>query len=158
MTAMKLNGLNNRSQLLADPLACLAYGAYVRASRNALGLNQTVFARLLGVSRPTVVRLERGASPLRLALCYAATDVLSSLGVTSANIEDFEVSNPKPARIFSSVEFAKLLQITRLLEEQADPERGVFDMLGSNFRPPLIDEPLRSRSQEGKAATKKPEI
>lgn len=148
---MRLNGLNDKARLLSDSYACVAYGAYVRASRSALGINQTLFAEMVGVSRPTIVRLEQGLAPLRLALCLAASDLLAKLGAESANIEDFEVSNPKPARLFSSVEFAKVLLIKELLESEIEPAQFIVKILGESFRPPLAGMPLRRPSKSNQS-------
>ena len=88
---------SSQSKQIVDPDMCAAYGAVVRAGRNALGLSQNGLAAILGVHRTTLVRLEQGTPPLRRGLCVTAVDVLKKAGVASdmlssqLNLGKFEI-------------------------------------------------------------------
>jgi putative transcriptional regulator len=55
------------------------YESHVREHRQRLGLSQEALARQLGVSRQTVVNIERGLSEPRVLLAIA---IAAALGVT----------------------------------------------------------------------------
>ncbi len=55
------------------------YESHVREHRQRLGLSQEALARQLGVSRQTVVSIERGLSEPRVLLAIA---IAAALGVT----------------------------------------------------------------------------
>jgi putative transcriptional regulator len=55
------------------------YESHVREHRQRLGLSQETLARQLGVSRQTVVNIERGLSEPRVLLAIA---IAAALGVT----------------------------------------------------------------------------
>jgi DNA-binding XRE family transcriptional regulator len=55
-----------------------AYESYVKEHRQRLGLSQEALARELGVSRQTIVNIERGLSEPRVLLAIA---LAAALGV-----------------------------------------------------------------------------
>jgi DNA-binding XRE family transcriptional regulator len=97
------------AKLLYDPDHCLLYGAEVRAARGVLGLSQSELADMLGVTRTTVLRLEKGIAPLRLALCESAVDTLKKAGVSSNAMDEIRYTMGVPHSLDISVNFFKLL-------------------------------------------------
>ena len=57
---------------------CVAYESHVREYRERKGLSQESLARQLGVTRQTVVNLERGENEPRLFLALAVATVLGA--------------------------------------------------------------------------------
>ena len=81
-----MSEIADASKQIHDPDVCLAFGAYVRAARNALSLSQTALAEMLGVHRTTLVRLEKGSPPLKRGLCVSAVAFLTKAGVSCNGI------------------------------------------------------------------------
>lgn len=135
------------NKLIHDPDECLVIGAFVRAGRNALGLSQTALAHMLGVHRTTILRLEKGAAPLKRGLCETAVDVLGKVGVTDAAQQE---RHPKgtsghPRDIQMTVAFDALRRAQRVIESgEAESEFGRL-LLGEDFVPPLEEKPLRKK-------------
>ncbi|MCG7598634.1 helix-turn-helix domain-containing protein [Halomonas sp. McH1-25] len=54
----------------------------MRAVRSAMGLNQAQFAELIGVSKPTIARIETLELPMRFEIYAKTLKILKKLGVT----------------------------------------------------------------------------
>lgn len=130
-----------------DSDTCAAVGCYVRAARSALGLNQATLAELLGVNRTTLLRLEKGAAPLRLALCLSAIEVLSQLGAKSESIENIVLGVTKVEETLPlMIDFESMQAIQIAVEAQNDKyQQGIASLLGDDFVPPLLQTPLRRK-------------
>lgn len=130
-----------------DSDTCAAVGCYVRAARSALGLNQATLAELLGVNRTTLLRLEKGAAPLRLALCLSAIEVLSQLGAKSESIEAIVLGLIKVQETLPLViDFESMRATQAAAEGQVDKyQQGIASLLGDDFVPPLLQTPLRRK-------------
>jgi len=134
-------------KLIQDSDVCKAIGCYVRASRNALGLNQLKLAQLLGVNRTTLLRLEKGNPPFRFALCLTAIEVLGALGVRSSQIEELVAGR---GRVGKTIELTVNFEAMKLTQEMAEQEsvannKGIAALLGEEYVPPLVTRPLRKK-------------
>lgn len=131
------------SKLLYDPDHCILYGAFVRAARGALGLSQAELAAMLGVTRTTVVRLEQGIAPLRLALCESAVDTLKAAGVSSTAMDQLRHEIGVPTSLDVSINFFKLLNNFLKLPRDAETAKKLESLFGSSYIPTLYRKPLR---------------
>jgi len=134
-------------KLIQDSDVCKAIGCYVRASRNALGLNQLKLAQLLGVNRTTLLRLEKGNGPLRFALCLTAVEVLGALGARSIQIEELLAGR---AGVGETIDLTVNFEAMKLTQEMAEREaaennKGIASLLGEEYIPPLVVRPLRKK-------------
>lgn len=130
------------SKLLHDLDQCSIFGGFTRAARNALNLSQEDLAAMLGITRSTLVRLEKGEAPLKLALCNTLLNVLAKAGVSSEAMNTL-IDNPGvPA---SSIDI--LINVKPLLwsvkSTGADTQDKTKHLLGSKHIPPLEKTPLR---------------
>ena len=133
-------------KLLVDPDACKAIGCFVRSARNALSLSQNTFSELLGVNRTTLLRLEKGACPLRTALCVSALHVLGRLGARSELIERAVFQQ---GQVVETIDLLIDFEAMKRRQELTDlPDREaerLFDLLGKAYVPPLAAHPLRKK-------------
>lgn len=134
---------------IQNPDQCRLYGAFVRGARAFLGLNQDEFAKMVGVERTTLIRLEKGEPPLKRHLCQSVIQVLAQAGIKSSDILDVLdglIINPV---ISIKIEYERLqaglfgLSKTSSFEEKQDA------LLGLEYRPPLVDQPLRVNKYRG---------
>lgn len=135
------------NKLIHDPDECLVIGAFVRAGRNALGLSQTALAHMLGVHRTTILRLEKGAAPLKRGLCETAIEVLGKAGVINAAPQQRDTQGRAGGArdIQMTVAFDSLRRAQRLIESgEAESDFGRL-LLGEDFVPPLEEKPLRKK-------------
>jgi DNA-binding XRE family transcriptional regulator len=135
-----------QSKQITDPDMCAAYGAVVRADRNALGISQNGLAAILGVHRTTLVRLEQGTPPLRRGLCLTAVDVLKKAGVACETLE-IQTGTGK----FNDGELLLTITADAVRKAQQGIE-GIIPsadlsahFLGDGFVPPLEEKPLRKK-------------
>ena len=122
-------------KLIQDSDVCKAIGCYVRASRNALGLNQLKLARLLGVNRTTLLRLEKGNAPLRFALCLTTVEVLGALGARSIQIEELLAGR---SRVGETIDLAVNFEAMKFIQDMAEQEaaknnKGITALLGEEY-------------------------
>jgi DNA-binding XRE family transcriptional regulator len=134
-------------KLIQDSDVCKAIGCYVRASRNALGLNQLKLAQLLGVNRTTLLRLEKGNAPLRFALCLTTVEVLGALGARSIQIEELLAGR---SRVGETIDLAVDFEAMKFIQDMAEQEaaknnKGITALLGEEYIPPLVVRPLRKK-------------
>jgi DNA-binding XRE family transcriptional regulator len=134
-------------KLIQDADVCKAIGCYVRASRNALGLNQLKLAQLLGVNRTTLLRLEKGTAPLRFALCLTAVEVLGALGARSVQIEELVAGRGGVGETIDLTVNFEAMKLTQEMAEQeaAENSKGITSLLGEEYIPPLVASPLRKK-------------
>lgn len=133
-------------KLIQDSDACKAIGCYVRAARNALSLSQRDVAELLGVNRTTLLRLEKGISPLRFALCLSAVKVLGRLGAESEQIENLVSGQGRVTdTIYFTVDFQAMKRSQALAEQEFAAQGGIASLLGEEYVPPLVLTPLRKK-------------
>lgn len=138
--------LQTAPKLIQDSDACKAIGCYVRAARNALSLSQSDLAEVLGVNRTTLLRLEKGISPLRFALCLSAVKVLGRLGAKSEQIENLVTEKGRVAdAIHFTVDFQAMKRSQALAEQQLAAQGGIASLLGEQYVPPLVITPLRKK-------------
>lgn len=135
----------NTLKLLLDPYQCLMYGAFIRASRMLLGVNQGDFAQFLGVTRPTLFRLENGVAPLKKSLCEAAVDLLKTAGIESKAMEEIRYLPGVPTSLDISVNYGVLLNTFLKLPRNAKAQAKVNALFGEGFVAPLKENPLRRR-------------
>lgn len=128
---------NPSSKLMHEHGECARCAAFVRGARSALGINQTLLAELLGVTRSTLVRLEKGTPPLRQALCEAAIEVLGQLGAKHNTGQDEFLS--------IAIDFNALDRVQRIMAEVTNEQECVFALMGMNFVAPLTVKPLRKK-------------
>lgn len=129
-------------KLLLDRQQCLAYAAYVRAARNALGLSQATLATMIGVTRSTLVRLEKGDPPLKTALCLAAVEVLQRLGVEAANLP---LAGAGGGPLQWTIDPAKLWHTHEVLQTTDVHQVIMGVLLGADYVPVLARKPLRRK-------------
>ena len=135
-----------QSKQITDPDMCAAYGAVVRAGRNALGMSQNGLAAMLGVHRTTLVRLEQGTPPLRRGLCLTAVDVLKKAGVaceTLAIQTGTGILNDGSLLLTISADAIKKAQ--QGIEGLISGDDLSAHFLGDGFVPPLEEKPLRKK-------------
>ena len=135
-----------QSKQITDPDMCAAYGAVVRAGRNALGMSQNGLAATLGVHRTTLVRLEQGTPPLRRGLCLTAVDVLKKAGVaceTLAIQTGTGILNDGSLLLTISADAIKKAQ--QGIEGLISGDDLSEHFLGDGFVPPLEEKPLRKK-------------
>lgn len=141
MTKTEKNSDN--SKLLHDIDQCSIFGGYTRAARNALNLSQDDLAAMLGVTRSTLVRLEKGQAPLKIALCSTLLEVLAKAGVRSDAMSTLMDGPGVPA---SSIDI--LINVKPLLWSVKSGGVNLKDktkhLLGTKHVPPLEKAPLRS--------------
>ncbi len=129
---------------------CLLYGAFVRGARCFLGLSQDEFAKMIGVERTTLLRLEKGESPLKSSLCQSAVEVLAKAGIASNDLLDLRDSASTPNTIVVSLDFEHLSKNFFGLTKSADIEEKMQALLGLGYRPPLSEQPLRVKKTDKK--------
>lgn len=135
----------NTLKLLIDPDHCLMYGAFIRASRNLLGLNQGDFAQFLGVTRATLFRLENGVAPLKKSLCEAAVDLLKTAGIESKAMDELRYTIGVPTTLDISVNYGTLLHAFSHLPRNAETQEKIRALFGERFVAPLKETPLRRK-------------
>lgn len=135
----------NTLKLLVDPDQCMMYASYIRASRTLLGLNQGDFAQFLGVTKPTLYRLENGVAPLRKSLCETAVDLLKTAGISSKEMDALRGTIGVPTNLDISVNLATLLDSFRRMPRDADTQKKLEAMFGEGFVAPLKEKPLRRK-------------
>ena len=129
-----------------DPDEGLAYGAFVRAGRTALGLSQTALATILGVHRTTLLRLEKGSPPLRRGLCESAVYVLGRAGVTCEVLQKGNFgSNGGTKDLQIMVIFDALKRAELVVTSGEDEKEFGRLLLGEGFIAPLQEKPLRRK-------------
>jgi DNA-binding XRE family transcriptional regulator len=133
-------------KLILDPDECLAFGAFVRAGRNALGISQNGLAAMLGVHRTTLVRMEKGLPPLRRGLCESAIVVFAKAGVTFSSST---VGDPNRAEEITEIKvtvlFESLRKAQRIIQSGNENTELLRQLLGEDFKPPLEEKPLRRK-------------
>ena len=133
-------------KLLVDPDACKAIGCYVRSARSALSVSQNTFSELLGVNRTTLLRLERGACPLKTALCVSALHVLERLGVRSELIEHVVFDQGQRVQFIDLlIDFGCMKRLHEVAGSPNPKGRRLVDVLGKAYVPPLANSPLRKK-------------
>jgi len=138
--------LLDRPKVLRDPDVCLMWGAFVSAARNAMGLSQNELAAIMGVTRPTIVRLEQGIAPLRTVLCVTAYEVFKEAGITSEAAKDLSTGlGGVPVKLDLSFEFHRLKMIRAKTIKPNTPEVKAKEIMGEDFVPPLEQMPLRRK-------------
>lgn len=126
------------SPMIRSPHACLAHGAIIRGTRAALGLTQEQLAYMIGVSPPTLLRLECGYSPIRKRLVAAAYEVLEMLGVQVAA----STPDDAPPEIAGVVDMRMVVNVEELRKQGAELDAITKALLGEDFIPPLDKKPL----------------
>jgi len=125
---------------------CAAYGAIVRAGRNALGISQNGLAAILGVHRTTLVRLEQGTPPLRRGLCLTAVDVLEKAGIACTNLEILTGTGSfNHGSLLMTISADAVRKAQQGIEGQMPSEDLSGHFLGDGFVPPLEEKPLRKK-------------
>ncbi len=143
---MCMDDLLNNSKQIHDPDVCLAYGAFVRAGRNALSLSQTTLAGMLGVHRTTLVRLEKGSPPLKRGLCISAVAVLAQAGVRCDELmKDFKSPDDINHVMHVTLKFNALRQSQKVIDQGLAEEDLVHSLVGNDFVAPLQEKPLRRK-------------
>ena len=134
------------SKQIHDPDVCLAFGAYVRAARNALSLSQTALAEMLGVHRTTLVRLEKGSPPLKRGLCVSAVAVLTKAGVSCNGLStDKRYAQEQDQTLIVEFKFSSLQKAQRAMEDGLSDSELPAILLGADFVAPLEAKPLRRK-------------
>jgi len=131
-------------KVIRDNDHCMIIGTLVRGIRNAIGISQIDLAQLLGVSRSTVLKLEQGRPPLKLALCQSAMEVFEEAGVQSLAMRDvILIGAGYPISIDFSIEFQHLRHLRHVLLKNPNSSGIGQLMLGDKFNPPHKTNPLR---------------
>jgi DNA-binding XRE family transcriptional regulator len=135
-----------QSKQITDPDLCAAYGAVVRAGRNALGMSQNGLAAALGVHRTTLVRLEQGSPPLRRGLCLSAVDVLKKAGVACEAPEIQTGAGPlNDGSLLITISADAVRKAQQGIEGLIPGDDLTAHFLGAGFLPPLEEKPLRKK-------------
>ncbi len=142
---MPMNDSSHIKQI-TDATLCASYGALVRAGRNALGISQNGLAALLGVHRTTLVRLEQGTPPLRTGLCNSALEVLRQAGVECDMPQTTALQyTTNGVGLHIHITAQAIAKAQQGMEEQMTAEALAAHFLGSAFKPPLTEKPLRKK-------------
>lgn len=135
-----------QSKQITDPDMCAAYGAVVRAGRNALGMSQNGLAAILGIHRTTLVRLEQGTPPLRRGLCLTAVDVLQKAGVACETLEiQTGTGRFKDGSLLLTISADAVKKAQQGIEGLIPRDDLSAHFLGNGFVPPLEEKPLRKK-------------
>ena len=141
-----MSEIADASKQIHDPDVCLAFGAYVRAARNALSLSQTALAEMLGVHRTTLVRLEKGSPPLKRGLCVSAVAVLTKAGVSCNGLStDKRYAQEQDQTLIVEFKFSSLQKAQRAMEDGLSDSELPAILLGADFVSPLEAKPLRRK-------------
>ena len=141
-----MSEIADASKQIRDPDVCLAFGAYVRAARNALSLSQTALAEMLGVHRTTLVRLEKGSPPLKRGLCVSAVAVLTKAGVSCNGLStDKRYAQEQDQTLMVEFKFSSLQKAQRAMEDGLSDSELPAILLGADFVAPLEAKPLRRK-------------
>jgi DNA-binding XRE family transcriptional regulator len=141
-----MSEIADASKQIHDPDVCLAFGAYVRAARNALSLSQTALAEMLGVHRTTLVRLEKGSPPLKRGLCVSAVAVLTKAGVSCNGLStDKRYAQEQDQTLIVEFKFSSLQKAQRAMEVGLSDSELPAILLGADFVAPLEAKPLRRK-------------
>ena len=141
-----MSEIADASKQIHDPDVCLAFGAYVRAARNALSLSQTALAEMLGVHRTTLVRLEKGSPPLKRGLCVSAVAVLTKAGVSCNGLStDKRYAQEQEQTLMVEFKFSSLQKAQRAMEDGLSDSELPAILLGADFVAPLEAKPLRRK-------------
>jgi DNA-binding XRE family transcriptional regulator len=141
-----MSEIADASKQIHDPDVCLAFGAYVRAARNALSLSQTALAEMLGVHRTTLVRLEKGSPPLKRGLCVSAVAVLTKAGVSCNGLStDKRYAQEQDQTLIVEFKFSSLQKAQRAMEDGLSDSELPAILLGADFVAPLEAKPLRRK-------------
>jgi DNA-binding XRE family transcriptional regulator len=141
-----MSEIADASKQIHDPDVCLAFGAYVRAARNALSLSQTALAEMLGVHRTTLVRLEKGSPPLKRGLCVSAVAVLTKAGVSCNGLStDKRYAQAQDQTLMVEFKFSSLQKAQRAMEDGLSDSELPAILLGADFVAPLEAKPLRRK-------------
>ena len=141
-----MSEIADASKQIHDPDVCLAFGAYVRAARNALSLSQTALAEMLGVHRTTLVRLEKGSPPLKRGLCVSAVAVLTKAGVSCNGLStDKRYAQEQDQTLMVEFKFSSLQKAQRAMEDGLSDSDLPAILLGADFVAPLEAKPLRRK-------------
>jgi DNA-binding XRE family transcriptional regulator len=141
-----MSEIADASKQIHDPDVCLAFGAYVRAARNALSLSQTALAEMLGVHRTTLVRLEKGSPPLKRGLCVSAVAVLTKAGVSCNGLStDKRYAQEQDQTLMVEFKFSSLQKAQRAMEDGLSDSELPAILLGADFVAPLEAKPLRRK-------------
>ena len=141
-----MSEIEDASKQIHDPDVCLAFGAYVRAARNALSLNQAALAEMLGVHRTTLVRLEKGSPPLKRGLCVSAVAVFTKAGVSCSGLStDKRYAQEQGQALIVEFKFSSLQKAQRAMEEGLSDSELPAILLGADFVAPLEVKPLRRK-------------
>lgn len=137
---------SRQSKQLSDPDLCAAYGAVVRAGRNALGISQNEMAAILGVHRTTLLRLEQGTAPLRTGLCLSALDVLKRAGVvcTTPGVQS-ALGTLGDEGLHLEISSESVRKAQQGIDGLVPADRLASHFLGERFVPPLEERPLRRK-------------
>jgi DNA-binding XRE family transcriptional regulator len=142
----EMSEIADASKQIHDPDVCLAFGAYVRAARNALSLSQTALAEMLGVHRTTLVRLEKGSPPLKRGLCVSAVAVLTKAGVSCNGLStDKRYAQEQDQTLIVEFKFSSLQKAQRAMEDGLSDSELPAILLGADFVAPLEAKPLRRK-------------
>lgn len=135
-----------QSKQITDPDICAAYGAVVRAGRNALGISQNGLAAILGIHRTTLVRLEQGSPPLRRGLCLTAVDVLKQAGV-ACETPEMQTGTGKfdEGGLLLTISADAVRKAQQGIEGLIPSQDLSTHFLGDGFVPPLEEKPLRKK-------------
>ena len=135
-----------QSKQITDPDMCAAYGAVVRAGRNALGMSQNGLAAILGVHRTTLVRLEQGTPPLRRGLCLTAVDVLKKAGVACETLAiQTGTGQFTDGSLLLTISADAIKKAQQGIEGLIHGDDLSAHFLGDGFVPPLEEKPLRKK-------------
>lgn len=135
-----------QSKQITDPDMCAAYGAVVRAGRNALGMSQNGLAAILGVHRTTLVRLEQGTPPLRRGLCLTAVDVLKKAGVACEALAiQTGTGQFNDGSVLLTISADAIKKAQQGIEGLVHGDDLSAHFLGHGFVPPLEEKPLRKK-------------
>lgn len=135
-----------QSKQITDPDMCAAYGAVVRAGRNALGMSQNGLAAILGVHRTTLVRLEQGTPPLRRGLCLTAVDVLKKAGVACETLAiQTGTGQFNDGSLLLTISADAIKKAQQGIEGLIHGDDLSAHFLGDGFVPPLEEKPLRKK-------------
>lgn len=135
-----------QSKQITEPDLCAAYGAVVRAGRNALGMSQNGLAAILGVHRTTLVRLEQGTPPLRRGLCMSAVEVLKKAGVVcETSVIQKGSGKLNDTNLLLSITAEAVRRAQQGIDGLIPSDGLTTHFLGDGFVPPLEENPLRKK-------------
>jgi len=121
-----------------DELQAAKVAFVLRMARTALGMNQAEFGELMGVSKPTIVRIETMETPVKLAFYSRMVKALAKKGievdVVASDGVKIEADQAAISELIQKMQEEKAQKQRRNKSLKAGAEDNKADLNASNYR------------------------